>query len=60
MFELDFHEDLQSDLDKLPEDVYDEAYKMLQKLQKDYLKNSLPLLFFVLCYNFPSLLFKKG
>lgn len=43
MFELDFHKDIQEDLDKLPDDVYDETYQMLKKLQKDYFKYSKPL-----------------
>lgn len=43
MYKLDFHENLNKDLDKLPEDVYDEVYFMFKKLEKDYFKYSKPL-----------------
>ncbi|RBQ26836.1 MULTISPECIES: type II toxin-antitoxin system RelE family toxin [Arcobacteraceae] len=43
MYKLDFHENLNEDLDKLPEDVYDEVYKIFKKLEKDYFKYSKPL-----------------
>ena len=43
MYKLDFHENLNDDLDNLPEDVYDEVYLMFKKLEKDYFKYSKPL-----------------
>lgn len=43
MYNITYHKDISDDLMLLDDDVLKEALKYIKKLQKDYLKNSLPL-----------------